>query len=133
MSRAIKDALLKTVKALPAAAASASQTAIDLGAVTPDVSLQNVEALLSVPATPSLVDTKTITYTFEDSADNSSFAAIAELATKVSTGAGGTGAAAVSHRVKLPPATRRYLRVTAAVLTAGGDNTAISFTLELLF
>lgn len=133
MSRLITDALLTTVKALPAAAASASQTAIDLGCVTPDVSLENVELLLTVPAVPALVDAKTIIYTFEDSADNSSFAAIAELATVTSTGAASAGAAAVSRRVKLPASTRRYVRVTAAVLTAGGDNTAVSFTSKLLF
>lgn len=131
--RLLKDAALKTVKALPAAAASNSQTALDLGQVTAESANEAFDALLTVPATPSLVDAKTIIYTFEDSADNSSFAAIPELATVTSTGAGGAGAAAVSRRVKLPPSTRRYVRVSAAVLAAGGDNTAISYTLELCF
>lgn len=131
--RMLEDAALKTVKALPAAAAAASQTAIDLGQVTSESVNEAFDVLLSVPAVPALVDAKTIIYQFEDSADNSSFAAIAQLATVTSTGAGGAGAAAVSHRVKLPPSTRRYVRVTATVLAAGGDNTGVSFTTKLLF
>jgi hypothetical protein len=86
---------------------------------------------LTVPAVTALVDAKTIIYTFKDSADYSSFAAIAALATVTSTGAGGVGAAAVSQAVPLPVATRRYVRVNAAVLTAGGDNTAVSYTLSV--
>lgn len=132
MNRSIQDALLTSVKALPAAAASASQTGIDLGQVLAESINEVIDMLLEVPATPSLVDAKTIIYTFEDSADNVTFVAIPSLATKVSLGAGGVGAAAVSHRVKLPPSTRRYVRVSAAVLAAGGDNTAISFTSKIL-
>jgi hypothetical protein len=128
MNRTIKDAALIVTKALPAAAASASSDSILLGTSI----VEGQQVLLTVPATPALVDDKTITYTFEDSANDASFTAIPQLATKVSTGAGGVGAAAVEHRVCLPPTTRKYLRVTAAVLTAGGNNTGVSFTLTLL-
>lgn len=126
-TRSQKDYLLISTKALPSAAATANGTAIDLGA---SASHEPVQFALTVPAVTALVDAKTIIYTFEDSADNSSFTAIAELSTVTSTGAGGVGAAAVSRIVYLPPAVRRYVRVSAAVLTAGGDNTAVSFTLS---
>ena len=132
MSRQIQDALLTALIALPAAAASANTAGIDLGQTTLDTTHEVIDVLLTVPAVPALVDTKTIIYTFQDSADNSTFAAIPELATVTSTGAGGVGAAAVSRRVKLPGSTRRYLRVNAAVLAAGGDNTAVSMTLKVL-
>jgi hypothetical protein len=132
MPRNIQDASLTSVKALPAAGASASQTGIDLGQITADCINEHVDVLLTTPAVPALVDAKTIIYTFEDSADNATFAAIPELATVTSLGAGGAGAAAVSRRVKLPPSTRRYLRVSATVLAAGGDNTAVSFTTKVL-
>lgn len=129
MIRSIKDADLIVTKALPAAAANVNSDTITLGTSIPE----EVQVELSCPAVPSLVDAKTITYTFQDSANGSSFAAIPELATVVQTGASGAGAAAVVHTVQLPPSTRAYLNVNAAVLTGGGDNTAKSFTVSLKF
>lgn len=129
MIRSIQDADLISSIALPAAAASASCVALDLGLEPPE----EMQLRLSVPAVPALVDTKTITYTFEDSANNSSFAAIPELATVVSTGAASAGAAAVERTVYLPPSARRYVRTTAAVVSGGGDNTGVSMTLAALF
>jgi hypothetical protein len=131
MPRALNDAELIKSKALPAAAASASTNSIDLGQLTQEETY--FEVLLTVPATPALVDTKTITFTFEDSANDSSFAAITGLSTLVTTGAGGAGAAATSRRVRLPATARRYIRATAAVETGGGSNIAVSFTLALVF
>lgn len=128
MNRILKDIELTKVKALPAAAASASSDAIELGLGIPE----GIQAQLLAPAVPALVDAKTIIYTFEDSADGAAFAAIPELATLTQLGAGGVGAAAASRTVYLPPSVRKYVRVTAAVLAAGGDNTAASFTFQLL-
>ena len=130
-TRFIKDAALIKSKALPAAGASASTNSIDLQAV--DASFERIEVEVSIPALPNLADTKTNTTTLEDSADDSTFAAIAGLATLVQTGASGTGAAAASRTVRLPSGTRRYLRATCAVTSAGGDSTAKSVTLSLLF
>ena len=90
-----------------------------------------MEVVVSIPATPSLADTKNITLTLQDSADNSTFAAIAAEATLVVTGAGGAGAAAASRRVKFPPTTRRYVRLSAAVDSAGGSNIAVSTTFQI--
>lgn len=130
-NRSIQDALLTVATALPAAAANVSSVGIDLGQPTAFPINEKVELELSVPATPSLVDAKTIIYTFQDSADNITFAAIPELATLTSTGAGGVGAAAVLRNVKLPSSTRKFVGVNAAVLAAGGSNIAISFTVKL--
>jgi len=118
-------------KALPAAAASASTASINFESTTLGPAADDIEATISVDATPSLVDAKTIILTVEDSADNSSFATIAGVGSLTVTGAGGVGAAAASQRFKFPPATRQYVRATAAVLTAGGDNTAVSFYLKV--
>lgn len=128
MNRILKDIELIKVKALPAAAASASSASIQVGPGLPE----SIQAQILAPAVPALVDAKTIIYTFEDSADDSSFAAIPELATLTQLGAGGVGAAAATRTVYLPPSVRKFVRVTAAVLTAGGDNTAASFTFQLL-
>jgi hypothetical protein len=130
-TRSIKDAALIKTKALPAAGAANATDSIDLQKV--DASFEGIEVEIAVPALPSLADTKTVTVTLKDSADNATFAAIAELATLVLTGAGGAGAAAASRVVRLPSSTRRYLRADIAVEAAGGDNTAKSATLSLLF
>lgn len=129
MIRSIKDADLIVTKELPAAGASNNSDTITLGTEPPE----ELQVELSVPALPSLADTKTATFTFQDSADNSSFAAIPELATLVMTGSGGAGAAAASRTVSLPPGVRSYLNVACAVAGSGGDNTAKSYTVSLKF
>ena len=129
MNRILKDAELIKTKALPAANANANCDSIELGAGFP----AGVQVQLTVPALPALADAKTVTYTFQQSDDNATWVAIPELATVVSTGAGGAGCAAVDHRVSLPPSVKKYLNVNAAVLLGGGDNTAKSFTLALVF
>lgn len=109
----LKDAnLIKTV-ALPAAGASAQTDAIDL-MQGPDQE-PRFEVEVSLPALPSLADTKSATVTLQDSADNVTFAAIAALAALVVTGAGGAGAAAASRKVRLPTNTRQYVRANVAV------------------
>jgi hypothetical protein len=127
-----KDAALSVSKALPAAAANNDSDSIDLEQVYGG-RIENVELEISVPALPALVEAKTVTITIQDSADDSSFAAVTGLATFVITGAVGNGAAAVSRRIKLPPITRRYVRWNQAVLTGGGDNTGVSVTGALVF
>lgn len=131
-TRRLQDASLIKTKVLPAAAAANYSDSLDLGSTTLGPVADGIELDISIEATPSLVDDKTITLTVKDSADDSTFTAIPSLATLVQTGAGGVGAAAASRRIKLPPSTRRYIRLDAAVLTAGGDNTAKSYTLKVL-
>jgi hypothetical protein len=128
----MKDAILITTKALPAAAATNSHDGIDIGArsgtfgIVPD----GVELEISWPALPALVEAKTVTFTVNDSADNSSFASLG--LTKVLTGGAGNGHAAGSVKFKLPDSTRRYVNVSQAVLTAGGDNTGVSTTVSII-
>lgn len=129
--RRLQDASHTKTKALPAAAASNASASIDLGSTVLGPKADDLEVEISIAATPALVDDKTITLTLKDSADDSTFAAIPSIATLVQTGAGGVGAAAASRRLKLPPDCRRYIRLDAAVLTAGGDNTAVSTTLKV--
>jgi len=127
----LKDAELIRTVALPAAGASASTASIDLSATTQTESHFEVE--VAVPALPNLAEDKTATVTLEDSADDASFAAVAGLAPLEVTGGTGGGASAASLRVRLPNSARRHLRATADVEAAGGDNTAASVTLALIF
>jgi chemotaxis response regulator CheB len=129
----IRDTNLKKTKALPAAAATNYSDSIDLLDSAPGIKMRNAEIEVALPATPSLVDAKTVTLTLQDSADNSTFAAIPTLATVVATGVSTSGAAAITRLFKLPETARRYIRLKQDVLTAGGDNTAISTTLSVVY
>ena len=80
-----------------------------------------------------MVDAKTITVTIEHSADNSSWSTCTDVPAQVTTGAGGNGGPAIAYQFKLPIGLKRYVRLGQAVLAAGGDNTAISGTLSLVF
>lgn len=129
--RNITDALLTKTTALPAAAATANGESIDLGQAG-DASIESIEVQVAIPALANLADTKSATLTIQDSADDSTFAAVTGLSTLAVTGAGGAGAAASSRKVKLPSTVRRYIRASVAVDASGGDNTGDSFTLEVL-
>jgi hypothetical protein len=129
--RNLKDAELIRTVALPAAGADITTTALDLGQVPPNEFRFEIELVL--PALPSLVDTKKVTITLEDSADGSAYAPVVGLATLEVTGAGGAGAAAVTRRVRPPAHLRRYLRAKAAVEAAGGNSTDKTVSLALVF
>lgn len=132
----LQDTELVKTKALPAAGASASTDAIDLGAQSGKQDfVAPVEFEVSIPATPDLVEAKTIIIditTDNDSAFGSAKTVIDNIIT-VTGAALAAGGAAASQRFKLPSDCERYLRATATVLADGGDNTAISFTLKALF
>jgi hypothetical protein len=130
--RSLQDLNLVANKALPAAGAAASTTALDLNTTTPG-RIPRVELFVSVPAVPALVDAKTIIHVIEDSADNSTFAAVADLPSMTQLGAGGVGAAAISRQFKAPIGLRRYVRLTSTVLAAGGDNTGVTASFGLVF
>jgi hypothetical protein len=129
--RRLTDVNLQVSHVLPAAAANVSSAGIDLGSVTLGPAADDLEGVISVDATPSLADAKTILAVVQDSADNVTFAPLAGVGILTQTGAGGIGSIAGSLRFKFPPATRRYVNVNAAVLAAGGDNTAASFNLKI--
>lgn len=132
MSRLIRDALLVVTRTLPAAAANNNSTSIDLGDVTPVLHGQNHELSLEMPAIAALANATTMIVTVQDSADDSSFAAVPGVATLVLTGAGGVGAAAITRVVRLPSTVRRYIRVNIAALADSGANTAVVFTFRIL-
>lgn len=130
----MRDQTLTRITALPAAAATSAPAGLDLS-VSPRTGPLDGHAQFRItcPATPSLVDAKTIIFTVEDSADNVTFTAIPTVATHTITGAGGVGAAAFDTLRHIPKTTRRYVRCTAAVLTAGGSNIAVSYTFSVDF
>jgi len=128
---ALKDAELIRTVALPAAATTATTDPFNLIQKPPHECHFEVE--LALPALPSLADTKKATITLEDSEDGITFATIAALATMEVTGVGGAGAAAAIRKVRLPSDVRQYIRAKVAVDAAGGNNTAKSLTMALVF
>lgn len=131
--KGLTDANLSVSKALPAAGASNQSASIDLG-TTSGGRVPRVELQVSLPATPDLVDSKKITLTLKDSADNSSFAAVADIPAIVITGVPTSqGGPAYSHNFKLPLGIRKYIYLDQAVESGGGSNIAISSTLKLVF
>jgi hypothetical protein len=130
MSRNIKDAELIKSVAIAAAGADSYTASVDLGAAG-IASLEAIEVQLDIPVLPALVDDKTVILSLEDSADNSSFAAI-ESVTLTATGTETPGsAAAVTAKAKLPSNTRRYIRMKSATLAAAGNNTGVSVTMSV--
>ncbi|MBM4087342.1 MAG: hypothetical protein FJ272_21330 [Planctomycetes bacterium] len=129
----LKDATLIVTRALPNGSATVNSTSIDAKRTASGVFLADVEVDIQAPAvtTGMLADGSTIIYSLQDSADNSSFAAI-QTALITQTGAAGAGAAATSARTKLPSTVRRYIRLSI-VKNVAGDATSVSATFQLVF
>lgn len=120
--------------ALPAAAATATPTGyLDLGPQR-GVNQPFLKLQVSVPATPALADTKTITFSvWNCDTSGGTYTAIADLtAVLTQTGAGGAGDTADSVLIPVANHWQRYIKVKAAVASAGGDNTGVSYVMELV-
>jgi len=132
----VQDAGLIATKALPAAGAVAYTAAIDLGArnaIQGDF-LAACEFEVSVPATPDLVEAKTIIFDIETDNDVEWGSAknVNDNILTITGAALAAGGVAGSQRFRLPTNVERYLRASATVLADGGSNIAVSFTLKAL-
>jgi hypothetical protein len=114
-------------------AAGANTATFDLEQVTGG-NIENVVFELAGPAltTAQLTDNKVLTYTLQDSADGTTFAAVDPLITTTQTGAGGAGAAAKTIRFQLPVNTRRYVRI-AQTATSTPGTLGVAMVAKLLF
>lgn len=129
----MKDVLLKVTKAMPAANANHNSATLDLGPSGGAHAGTAPQLLLELPATPALVDAKSITLTVQDSLDDSTYATVEGYGNLKVTGAGGAGAAAKTWKLKLHDHVRRYVQINIAVENAGGDNTAKSLTASIVY
>ncbi len=131
----MKDINNLVTKALPAAGASASTDPIDLGALTlGPAAIGGLEYHVKIPALPSLVDAKNVVVEIEDcDTVGGAYASVPGTGNFGVVGAGGDGSDAVEFRAYLPPGTRQFIRATATVDAAGGDNTAVEFEFSLVF
>lgn len=130
--REIRDALLSADIALPNANATTFSTFIDLGQTTADVVHEAIDLVANIPAIANLANTKVITITVED-ADanaNANAAALSLVGSKVLTGGASGVAASVTH-FKLPPTTRRFVRLKAVGGADAGTTITESGTAEI--
>ena len=126
--RSLKDANLKAVKALPAAAANNTSDAIYIGGNGPH--REGLKLRVSWPLNAVLVATKEITLTLYSSATTSLAAEDDPAQTFVITG--DTGFAAGYVDFELGQGVLDYVGWNQAVETGGGDNTGTSFTGEIV-
>jgi hypothetical protein len=131
-ARNLRDAAFVKAGTLSNAATAAYSASIDLGQ-TRVQSLEQVEFEVAVPATATLVNTKVMTLSVEESADNTTFAAVDPAITTTITGTAGNVSAAKTVRFRLPSHTKRYVRIKAVTSADGGDNTATAYTFSALF
>lgn len=130
-SRNLKDATLSANVALPSGAATANTASIDLGSAEPYPVTESFRVLVSTTAATG-ANSKNINITLQDSADDTTFAAISELGTLTVTETGNAYPAG-SMSVQLPPGVGRYLRASATGEANGGNAADGTLTVELLF
>ncbi len=130
--RRIKDASLTKTVTLPNAATVKNTAGVDLGKTLPFPITEAFHVKLSTSVATG-ANNKNITVKLQDSADNSTFANIAEIAALTVTDANGAGFPTGTITVALPPDTRRYIRGSATGEANGGDASDGTLTVELLF
>ena len=133
-ARKVLDANWIKTRTLPATATTLYSASLDLGdalSKVPYATTETVNVHVLAPAiTHGIMGSETITYTIQDSVDDSSFTST--TLAKAYTGSG-AGAAAATITFKLQPEGRRYIRlaVTSSGSTTGAD--ALTATLQLAF
>jgi hypothetical protein len=136
-SPARNDAALSPAAiALPAGSSTTVNSAsIDLNAVTPFLAEMELELVTSSATLNStaLPNSETLTYTIEESTDDSTFTAVHVLSEATMTGAGGAGDTANTVYTRLPSDVSRYVRVSVVSSGSAGDCSAATMTLKALF
>ena len=127
--RSLVDSLLTVTKALPAASANNATDGISIGGEDPHRECLKLRA--DIPANSVLVATKTLSLVLQDSADNSSFADVADPGQSIAI-VGATGFAADTLYFDIPQHSPQYVRVYQAVEAAGGDNTGTTISYSLV-
>jgi hypothetical protein len=130
--RRLQDESLTKTVALPNAATTANTNSVDLGKALPFPITEAFHVKLSTEAATG-ANNKNITVRLQDSADNTTFANIAELGALTVTDANGAGYPVGTLTVQLPPDTRRYLRAQATGEANGGNASDGDLTVSFLF
>ena len=131
--RQIQDINLTVTQALATAASTITCTAFDTGDNTDGNFPEGVDLLLTIPATPSLVSGAVLTFTVLADTANPPTTVLSPSLTFTVTGTAGNGAAATA-RWRVPANAGRYIAIQQLSGTSGaGNNSAVSYTANLLF
>lgn len=131
-SFSVQDGLLTVTTALPTQTNTVNGTSIDLGIAAPALTGAHSDLNINAPDGATLNTGQTLTFTIQDSADNSSFAAVTGLSTYVVTGVSNLVPVGSNRSVRLPPTVRRYIRVSCAASATAGTSASASFITALL-
>lgn len=133
-TRNLKDATLAVTAALPNAGNTVNSNGIDLGSTAPYPVTEKFTVKISTTAANGS-NSKNINIRIMDSADNTTFANVATIGNPVLrvTDNANAGFPAGAATIQLPPGIQRYIRATALGEANGGDASAGTFSLELLF
>ena len=93
--------------------------------------IQDFVVEVAAPAASGITSTKVLTYTLQDSANGTDFAALDPSIATTQT-ATGSGVAAKTIRFRTSPSTRRYIRIAQTSDATAGTFSG-SFTAKLLF
>lgn len=126
------DALLTITNALPTQGNTVASSSIDLGIANPVLAGTHSDFQIAAPDGAALTTGQTLTFTIQDSADNSSFLAVNTLPTYVVTGASNLVPVGSNRTYRLPPNIRRYVRVHCAASATAGTSASNSYTAFVL-
>lgn len=107
-------------------ASAASSDVIDFGQANPDAGMADLYAVITTDEAAAASGSATVTFSVQDSSDNSTFADVAATAAIAKA----TLVAGYQHVIPLPPKLRRYCRVYYMVGT--GPLTAGKFSAQVV-
>lgn len=121
------DKLLQVSSEQAVTASAASTDVIDFGQPNPDIGMTNIaNMVITVDEAATAAGAATVTFSIQDSADNSSFADVAVTAAIGKA----TLVAGYQHVIPMPTKLRRYCRVYYTVAT--GPLTAGKFSAQIV-
>jgi len=131
-ARRLQDAAVNPAAlALPAGAATVNGASIDLNAVNPFLAGVEFEVVAPACSNAQVASGETVTYTIEESTDDSTFTDVIILDELTQTGAG-AGVATATQRFTVPSHVSRYIRLSITK-TGGTDASGASATLTARF
>jgi hypothetical protein len=126
-----QDARLTVTRVLPSSTSAVVSASIDLGSAANLNAMVGTVAdlVLEIPATTTATG-QTLAFQIQDSADNSSFAAVGSLPSLTLTGVS-NATAATTRILRFGPSVRRYVRLQVTPSATAGDQSAFTATLQL--
>ena len=131
-SFSVRDGLLTVETALPTQGNTVNSASIDLGFSNPALVGSMCDVNMSAPDGATLATGQTLTFTIQDSADNSSFANLAGVSGYAVTGVSNLVPAGSNRSIRLPPYVRRYIRLVCVAGASANTSASASYTMALL-